>query len=217
VLLADDHQIVRDGLRVLLEHETGVTVVGEVGDGADAVVAATDLCPDVVLMDLTMPGLNGIEATRRIVAELPHVRVLCLSMHADRHMVAMALRAGAAGYLVKECSAAELGDALRVVAGNRTYLSPCVAGGVVADYVAHLAATEPEEEPVLTPREREVLQLIAEGYATKEIGTRLHISAKTVASHREHIMAKLNLHSVAGLTKYAVRRGMTTLEREPAR
>jgi DNA-binding NarL/FixJ family response regulator len=211
VLLADDHQIVRDGLRSILDGEPGVTVVAEAADGTAAVAAARTAGPDVVLMDLTMPGLNGIEATRSITAEMPHVRVLCLSMHAGRHMVSAALRAGAAGYLVKECAAAELTNALRVVTSNRMYLCPSITGGVVQDYVAQLAAGELEQQ-VLTTREREVLQLIAEGYGTKEIGVALHISAKTVATHRAHIMAKLDLHSVAALTKYAIRRGITTVE-----
>lgn len=212
VLIADDHQIVREGLRSLLDREPGVTVIADVADGTQVVDAAEAMRPDVVIMDLSMPGLNGIDATRRVIAAMPHVRVLCLSMHTDIAMVTQALRAGAAGYVVKDCSAIELTDALRAVACNRTYLSPCIADGVVRDYVSRLAG----DEPLLTAREREVLQLIAEGHSTKEIGERLHISAKTVASHREHIKAKLDLHSIAALTKYAIRRGITTVEREIA-
>jgi len=212
VLLADDHQIVREGLRSLLDREPGVTIVGEVADGSEAVDAARDTVPDVVIMDLTMPGLNGVDATRILTSEMPQVRVLCLSMHADRHMVSTVLRAGAAGYLVKECAATELINALHVVASNGTYLSPSVAGVIVRDYVARTSGVAPADEPALTNRERQVLQLIAEGHGTKEIAVRLHISAKTVATHREHIMSKLDLHSVAALTKHAIRRGITTVE-----
>jgi DNA-binding NarL/FixJ family response regulator len=137
-------------------------------------------------------------------------------MHADQHVVSAALQAGAAGYVLKECAGSELVDAIRTVADNRTYLSPAVAGGVVRDYVAHLTAAEMHDQPRLTSRERQILQLIAEGHATKDIAARLDISAKTVGTHREHIMAKLDVHSVAGLTKYAIRQGITTSESGPS-
>ncbi len=214
VLLADDHRIVREGLRALLDAEQGLTVVGDVADGAEAIAAAREHVPDIVVMDVSMPGMNGIEATRAIVGGKPPVRVVCLSMHADRGMVSAALEAGASGYILKGCATEELVRALNVVAAHHTYLSPMIAGAVVADYVSRLAADH-DDEPQLTAREREVLQLIAEGHGTKEIGGRLGISAKTVATHREHLLAKLDLHSVAGLTRYAIRQGITSSDRLP--
>lgn len=211
VIVADDHQIMREGLSALLAGEAGVSVVDEVADGYAAIEAARTLAPDVVVMDVAMPGLNGIEAIRSITEDSPHVRVLCLSMYSDQHVVSDALQAGAAGYLLKECAGSQLVDAIRTVARGRTYLSPAVAGGVVREYVA-LAAAEMYDRPRLTTRERQILQLIAEGHGTKAIAARLGISAKTVGTHREHIMAKLDVHSVAGLTKYAIRHGITTPE-----
>ncbi len=217
VLLADDHAIFREGLRAILSDEPGVEVVADVADGREAVAVAQERAPDVVVMDLSMPGLNGIDATRAIVEQSPNVKVLCLSMHADRHMVAAALSAGATGYVLKNCASTELTEALRTVASHRTYLSPAVAGDVVRDYVARLSATEAANEPQLTRRERETLQLIAEGHSTKDIAVRLGISAKTVATHREHIMAKLDVHNVAGLTRYAIRHGITSVDDVPGR
>jgi len=210
VLLADDHRIVREGLRALLERLPGVEVVGEARDGREAVDAAGRTDPDIVLMDLAMPSMNGIEATRRIVASRSGVRVLCLSMHVDRAAVLAALDAGAAGFLPKECAPEELERALRAVADGGTYLSPTLAGEVVAAYREGRGAERGRPAHGLTAREREILQLVAEGRSTKEIAARLGVSAKTVGTHREHIMEKLGIHSIAGLTRWAIREGLSS-------
>lgn len=212
VLLVDDHEIVREGLHALIDREQPeFTVVGESSDGNSAVAATRDVAPDVVVMDVSMPGLNGIDATRLIVSEMPEVRVLCLSMHSDHSMVAATLEAGAAGYLVKDCAGAELINAIRTVRALRSYLSPAVTDGVVRDFLAHRDAARPVDQPQLSGREREVLQLIAEGHPTRMIAQRLFISPKTVGTHTEHIKAKLGLSSIAALTKYSIRHGLTTV------
>ncbi len=211
ILLADDHKIVRDGLRALIEGQPGMEVAGEAENGRAAVRLARDLSPDAVVMDVAMPDLNGIEATRQIVAEGAGARVIALSMHSDRRFVAEMLKAGASGYLLKDCAFEELTQAIQVVMGGQTYLSPGIASVVVEDYVRH--AGEGADAVGLTAREREVLQLLAEGRSTKQIASRLHVSAKTVETHRQRLMEKLNLHSIADLTKYAVRAGLTSLER----
>lgn len=210
VLLVDDHAVVRAGLRALLDSQAGVDVVAESSDGEAAVAAAVESSPDVIVMDVTMPGLNGIDATREILARVPTTRVLCLSMHGDRDMVRAVLEAGATGYVRKECAPHELVEAIEVVSSRRTYLSPSVAAAVVNDYTELLASSRPADQPRLTARERQVLQHVAEGHSTREIADRLFISPKTVSTHREHVMAKLGVRSVAGLTKYAIRHGLTS-------
>ena len=229
VLLADDHRIVREGLKSLLQTQPDLEVVAEASDGRQAVEMARDLTPDVVVMDVAMPQLNGIEATRQIAADEPGMKVVALSMHSDRRFVSEALKAGASGYVLKDGAFDELISAIRAVVADRVYLSPRVAGVVVDDYVRRLpsragngsggaqAGTEESGArrgvfDTLTPREREVLQLMAEGFATKEVAHRLHVSVKTVETHRRQIMDKLDMHSVAELTKYAIREGLTTLE-----
>lgn len=211
VLLADDHTIVREGLRVLINALPGVEVVAETADGRATVDVARQLCPDVVVMDLAMPVLNGVDATRQIVASCPGVRVIALSMHSSRKFVLESLRAGASGYVPKESAFEELARAIEAVAAGQTYLSPRIAGLVVEDRIAPAGSTPPSAFAVLTPREREVLQLLAEGHTTKGIAASLGLSAKTVESHRRQIMHKLDLHSVAEITKYAVREGLTQL------
>jgi DNA-binding NarL/FixJ family response regulator len=208
IVLADDHAIFIQGLRALLDDQDGLQVVSVASDGHETVRAVREHAPDVVLMDVTMPGMNGIEATRRIRAESPAVKVLCLSMHAEARFVTAMIEAGAAGYLPKDCDAEELMRAIRAVRAGQVYLSPAVAGAVVDGYRATTPAGDPDLAS-LTDREREVLQLIAEGLATKEIAERLNLSPKTVASHRENIMGKLEIRSVAGLTKFALRHGLT--------
>jgi len=211
ILLADDHKIMRDGLCSMLAKEEGVEVIGESENGRTAVELAQALKPDVVIMDIGMPDLNGIEATRQIVADAPRVKVLALSIHADRRYVMSMLRAGASGYLLKECAFEELVHAVRAVVANRTYMSPAIAD-IVVDSVRHPSQDEIPADSVLTAKEREVLQLLAEGMTTKEIASQLQVSAKTVETHRQHIMNKLDVHSVAELTKYAVREGLSSLE-----
>ena len=209
VLLVDDHRVVRDGLRSLIDQDPEMTVIGEQQDGAAAIEATRESHPNVIVMDVTMPGLNGIDATRVITSESPDTHVLCLSMHADPTVVADVLEAGASGYLVKECAGTELIEAIRAVSEPRMYLCERVTDGVVKGYVAHLTAVRAADESHLSTREREVLQLIAEGLSTREIATHLHISPKTVGTHRDHIKAKVGITSVAGLTKYAIRHGLT--------
>ena len=212
ILLADDHKIVRDGVRALIERESDMEVIAEAGDGRTAVRLALELSPAVAVMDIGMPDLNGMEAARQITAGAGGVRVLALSMYADRRFVGEMLRAGASGYLPKKCAFEELADAIRSVAGGRIYLSPAISEVVVQDYVRYLADSDASAPSPLSAREREVLQLLAEGRSTKQIAARLNVSAKTIETHRSRIMRKLDLHSVAELTKYAVREGLSELD-----
>ena len=212
VLLADDHEIVRGGLRSLLEQESDMDVVADVGDGRSAIELTRKLHPSVVVMDISMPGLNGTLATKRVISESRGVKVLALSAHTDRRFVSDMLKAGATGYLPKSCAPEELVKAIREVHAGGIYLSPKIAGVVVDGFVQ--AGPRPDEaaRASLTDREREVLQLIAEGRSSKEIGVAFHISARTVDTHRQRLMDKLGIHTVAELTKFAVREGLTGLE-----
>jgi DNA-binding NarL/FixJ family response regulator len=212
VMLADDHRLFRDGLRTLLEQQAEVEVVGLAVDGQSVLAQVGNCRPDVVLMDVSMPGLNGIETTRRLHVEQPEVCVLMLSMHADHRFVVEALRAGALGYVLKDCEISELLEAIRTVHKRQIYLSQPIAQGVVRDYLA-LTVDRPESAfSVLSAREREVLQMISEGSSAKEIAGALNVSIKTVETHRKNIMDKLNIHSIAELTRYAIREGLTHLE-----
>jgi DNA-binding NarL/FixJ family response regulator len=208
VLLAEDHALVRAGIRALLDGLPDVSVVAEAGDGREAIRLARELSPDVVLMDISMPLMNGLEAAERISKELPEVRVIIVSMHANEEYVWHALRTGVAGYMLKGANASELEDALAAVARGETYLSPSVSKSV-GDYIDHVG-TEPTELGRLTPRQREVLQLIAEGHTNREIAALLEISIKTVESHRTQLMDTLDIHEVAGLVRFAVRVGLIT-------
>jgi DNA-binding NarL/FixJ family response regulator len=206
ILLADDHQIVRDGLKTLLEKQADMKVVGEAEDGRAAVSLARELAPDVVIMDIAMPGLNGVDAARQIKSDTSEVKIIALSMQSDGPIVRRMLQAGASGYMLKDCASDELVKAIRTVIRGGTYLSD----GVQNVVVRQLTIPEPTSNP-LTPKEREVLQLLAEGKTTKEIAAALYLSPKTVDTHRQHIMDKLDIHSVAELTKYAIREGLTSL------
>ncbi len=211
VLIADDHQIVRQGLRTLLEREPDLEVVAEAENGRSTVRLVRERHPEVVIMDVAMPDLNGIEATRQIISEMPKVKVIALSMYADRRFVSNMLKAGASGYLLKDCASEELVRAIRVVLAHKTFLSPGVADIVVKDYVQTPLGPEASVFNILSNREREVLQLMAEGKSTNQIAELLHVSVKTVETHRQQMMQKLKMHSVAELTKYAIREGLTTL------
>lgn len=211
VLLADDHKIVRDGLHSLLEENPDIQVVGEAEDGREAVQLVRKLTPDVVIMDIAMPDLNGIEATRQVAAEHPHVKIIALSMHSDKRFVSEMLKAGASAYLLKDSAFEELITAIQTVQENKIYISPGIAGAVVETLKLRPGKPESSVFSLLTDREREVLQLIAEGKNTKEIASFLHLSIKTVETHRLNIMTKLDMHSIADLTKYAIREGLTSL------
>ena len=216
VFLADDHALFRAGLRMLLEHMTEVEVVGEAGDGREAVQLIKKAHPDVVLMDISMSGLNGLEATAQVSQECPQVRVIVLSMHINEQYVTQSLRAGAAGYLLKDAASAELEQAVRTVARGETYLTHTVSQHVISDYRRRLGHKEDGEQPELlstdplTPRQREILQLIAEGHTTKQIASLLHRSEKTVEAHRVRLMNQLDIHDVAGLVRYAIRIGLVS-------
>jgi len=212
IILADDHRIMREGLRALLEKEAGIEVIAEADNGRTTVELSRELAPDIVVIDIGMPDLNGIDATRQIVSESPAVKVIALSMHSDRKFVREMLSAGASGYLLKDSAFEELGTALSTVINNQTYLSPKIADTVVKDYLGKIETKESKPSPALTKREREVLQLIAEGKTTKDIASQLYVSIKTIETHRKQIMDKVGLNSVAELTKYAIREGLTSLE-----
>jgi two-component system response regulator NreC len=212
ILLADDHRITRQGLRLLLEKESDMQVVAEADQGRAAVQLAAELSPDVIIMDVSMPDLNGMEATRQIVGKNENVKIIALSMHSDTLFVTEMLKSGVSGYLLKDCAFEELASAIRSVVSGKTYLSPSISGVVVNGYLHRLSKAETAGSDILSNREREVLQMIAEGKSTKQIALKLHISVKTVETHRRQIMNKLNIFSVAELTKYAIRKGLTSLE-----
>jgi DNA-binding NarL/FixJ family response regulator len=207
VLIADDHLVVRAGIRALIESIDGVTVVGEANDGREAVELAASLRPDIVLLDVTMPGLNGLEAATRLQEASPSTRVIILSMHANDAYVRTALKAGAVGYVLKSATATELQTALQTVAQGEIYLSPAVSKQVVKGFVDSTRHTGSPLD-LLTTRQREILQLIAEGRTTKEVAFTLSISGKTVETHRAQIMERLEIRDLAGLVRFAIRTGL---------
>ncbi|OPY69490.1 MAG: Transcriptional regulatory protein DegU [Syntrophorhabdaceae bacterium PtaU1.Bin034] len=212
IILADDHKIMREGLKALLEKQQDIEVVAEADNGLEVIRLTKKIKPDIVIMDIGMPELNGIEATRQIAADVPGVRVIALSMHSDKRFVIEMLKVGASGYLLKDSASEELTSAIRAVAANKPYLSPKITDVVIKDYLSTLSKTEPSAFTVLTAREREVLQLLSEGKTTKQIAFALNVSVKTIETHRQQMMEKLNLRSIAELTKYAIREGLTSLE-----
>lgn len=211
VLLADDHHLMREGLRGLIEQDLKMTVVGQAGDGIQAVALAESLHPDIVVMDVHMPLLNGIDATREIKSRCPSIRIIALSMHRDQQLVSDMFRAGADGYLLKECVVAELDTAFKTVLTGRKYISADLTNLIIGDYVRRLDADPTENADHLTAKERQVLQLIAEGQSTKGIASLLSISPSTVETHRRHLMEKLHTTSIAELTKSAIRMGLTRI------
>jgi len=205
LLLVDDHKIVRDGMRSLLSEGREISVIGEAENGRQAVALAKELKPDVILMDIAMPDMNGIEAASQIIRENERIKVLILSMHSEKMFVSKAFAAGVSGYLLKDCDIEEILSAIRAVQANQKYISPLIAGTIIEDYRDGL---KEQKVSILTEREREVLQLIAEGKTSKKIANLLGISTKTIDAHRQQIMDKLNIHTIAGLTRYAIKEGL---------
>ena len=217
ILLADDHKITRDGLRSLLEKQPDMEVVGEAGNGREAARLTRDLTPDVVVMDISMPDLNGIDAARQIKEMSPSTRVIALSMYSDREFIEGMLGAGASGYLAKDCAFDELVQSIHAVIDGKVYLSPSITDVVMKDYVGSLTTGAVRQVirsagNTLSSREREILQLIAEGHSTEQIAAKLFINNKTVYAHRSKIMEKLNTTSIADLVKFAIKEGLTTVD-----
>jgi DNA-binding NarL/FixJ family response regulator len=212
IILADDHKIVREGLKNILNNEWGIEIIAEAENGRDAIQLVEEKKPDIIIMDIGMPELNGIESTKKISENSPNTKVIALSMHSDKQFVTGMLRAGASGYLLKDCAVDELVDAINTVRDNKIYLSSDISGVLVNELMNNLPISEGSKTSELSDREKEVLQLLAEGISTREIASTLFISIKTVESHRKNIMVKLDLFTVPELTKFAVRTGLTSLE-----
>jgi DNA-binding NarL/FixJ family response regulator len=210
VLLVDDHEIMREGMGALLRKYSEFEVVGQASDGRQALEMTEKLKPDIVIMDVGMPNLNGIDATRQLLSVHPDLKIMALSMHSDGSVVAKMIRAGAAGYMLKESAFDELVEGLNALMEGRTFLCNKISKVVFSEYVGMITNSKSIKGDGLTAREREVLQLVAEGNTTKEIAEMLKLSTKTIDSHREHIMEKLGIRNIAGLTKYAIREGLTS-------
>jgi two-component system response regulator NreC len=212
LIIADDHKIIREGVKALVDTHENLELVAEAADGQSAIQAVLKYKPDIVIMDVNMPNLNGIEATRKILSDFPGIKIIALSMHSDRRFVGEMLRAGASGYMLKDCAFNELVRAIQEVMDGKIYLSPGVASVVVEEYINNKESRSGSVIRNLTQREKQVLQMIAEGYTTKEIAKKMSLSTKTVETHRKKIMDKLNIYNIAALTKLAIREGLTTLE-----
>jgi two-component system response regulator NreC len=212
LLVADDHKIFRQGIKMLLEEESDLQVVGEASDGREAVKKATELKPDVILMDIAMANLNGLEATRQIKKQLPSAKVIMVTMHKNEEYVLQSFQAGASGFILKEGAVEELVSAIRSINSDKSFLSPSISKTLIDAYMRKMETGKTETPfDLLTDREREVLQLIAEGYTNREVAKSLFISVKTVEAHRAHIMQKLNIHDIAKLVKYAIQKGLVDL------
>ena len=212
IILADDHAVLRHGLSKAFQGEKDIEIVAQAKDGRTTVELTRELSPDVIIMDIGMPDLNGIEATRQITKELPKTKVIALSMHSSKNFIIEMFKAGASGYLLKDCEYDELVNAIRLVAANKTYISPSISDVVVESSLNSTAEKKGSAFSILTTREREVLQLLTEGNTTTQIARRLHISTKTVEVHRLNLMNKLKIDSIAQLTKYAIQEGLTLPE-----
>jgi DNA-binding NarL/FixJ family response regulator len=212
ILVADDHGVMREGLKALIDNQPGMEVIGEAEDGQKVVQLAMQLSPDLIIMDISMPNLNGVEATRIILNENPNIRIIALSVHSNKHFVMEMLKAGVSGYVLKSSLFDEVLRAIQIVGGGDYYLSPKITDVVMDDYKYYMATLDKSSEIRLTTRERQVLQLLAEGQSTKQIALRLHLNPKTADSNRRQIMNKLGIFSVAELTKYAIREGLTSAE-----
>ena len=212
-IIADDHKILREGLRSLLKSEPDIEILGEAEDGRTAVQLAEDLSPDIVIMDVGMPTLNGIDATAQIKAKKPEAKIVALSIHSDQRFVSKMFLAGASAYLLKDCAFDELIKAMRMVTENQTYLSEQIAKNFVRHGLSEMVNLRATKVETLSRREREVLQLLSEGYSAKDMAEILKISVKTVETYRKQVMDKLGIYSVAELTKYAIREGFTVLEK----
>jgi DNA-binding NarL/FixJ family response regulator len=212
LLVADDHKIFRQGIKKLLEEESDLQVVGEAADGREAIKKATELKPDVILMDIAMANLNGLQATRQIKKVLPDTKVIMVTMHKNEEYVLQSFQAGASGYILKEGAVEELVSAIRTIHQDKSFLSPTISKTLIDAYLRKMETGKTETPfDLLTDREREVLQLIAEGYTNREVAKSLFISVKTVEAHRAHIMQKLNIHEIAKLVKYAIQKGLVDL------
>jgi len=211
VLIVDDHKIFREGLRSMLEKKPDIEVVGEAENGREAIRMFKELLPDIVIMDIVMPDMNGVEATRHISADQSNAKIIGLSMHEDGRFAAEMLKAGAAGFLLKDCAFEELVDAINTVKANGIYLSSKIKEGMIKDYIGLLSKDNLPGFSVLSAREQEVLKCLAEGKSTREIASHLGVSIKTIETHRQNIMEKLDIHSIAELIKYAIRAGLTSL------
>lgn len=211
ILIVDDHQIFREGLRSMIEKKPGITVVGEAESGKTAIELARELLPDIVIMDIVMPDMNGIETTRRLTESLPQVKIIGLSMHDDVRFATEMLKAGASGFLLKDCAFEELVDAINTVKAESVYLSPKTREDMIRDYISLLSKGNQSAVSVLSAREQEVLKFIAEGKSTKEIAAHLGVSVKTIETHRLNIMEKLGIKNMAELVKYAIRQGISSL------
>lgn len=209
IVLVDDHKLVREGLQALIEKDHRMEVIGEAEDGRTAVKMVLELLPDVVVIDISMPGLNGVDATRQIISAIPKIKVIALSVNSSKRFVKEMFKAGAKAYLVKDCAFEELRLAINTVIENHTYLSPCISDVVIEDYTANSSGTNKQKLPSLTQREREVLQLIVEGHSTKEIASHLYVSVNTIDVHRRNIMNKLKVNNLAQLIKYTIQEELT--------